>query len=111
MDYTYMVVTNHALQQYRKHDPHADTLDIAHCVQDGIDLDEDTARPFRGLQGKRKAEQESFYVLAPSRRGMFVLVHEDGKHVVITYLRFQQTQEDLAWELWPDVSYGSDSRL
>lgn len=101
MDYEYMVVTDHAIQQFQRHDRDAGLLDVAHAIQNGIDVDEDTARPFRGLHGARKAQQKSYYVLVPSRRGMFVLGKENGKWVVITYLRFQQMQEDLAWELWP----------
>jgi len=103
MDYRYLVVTDHALQQFQQHDPDATLLTLARALRDGIDLDEDLARPFRGLIGKRKTSQVTYYVLAPSRRGMFAVIEEGGKKVVITYLRFGAQQENLAWDFWPGV--------
>ncbi len=100
-----MHVTEHALDRYQEHDPAADRRDLLLAVAHGVGLTREMAASLLGRPLRNGCTD--CYVLAASRRGVFVLRMEDS--VVVTYLRFGPTQEAFARRHWPlpgDESHG-----
>jgi len=95
-------VTTHALDRYREHHPEAEEGDLLAAITaiGTVSLDPALARTMCGrpTDHDRWKKDEDSYVLAADRCGIFVVVHG---HTVITYLRFEQQQEDFAHKHWP----------
>jgi hypothetical protein len=91
----------HALKRYRQHHPGATRGDMQLAVGTGIPVEPDTAHALCGRPAEQRLDTGSF-VLAPDRRGLFVLVPFGPRgRLVITYLRFGPAQEDFAVRSWP----------
>lgn len=88
-----LVVTFHAAARYRLHHPEAEEANLLAAWDAGVDVAPEVARE---LLGRRRVWAGAFRV-TPDRRGL--LVEDSGR--IVTYLRFQSTQERLAHRFWP----------
>ncbi len=93
------VVTMHALRRFRCHHPEASNEDLGRELVWGITVAPGLAMAMVG-RPTRVDSATGDYVLAPSRRGLFVI----REHIVITYLRFEHSQQEFAERHWPTSS-------
>jgi len=89
-------VTVHARDAFRIHHEGVDFDTVLEALDASIEIDTGVALNLVGRPGKVGKTRDR-YRLAPDRRGLFV----DDNGTVVTYLRFQQTQEDFALKHWP----------
>lgn len=88
-------VSEHALTRYREHNPDAQREDVIAAIRSGVEIDPSVAL---AMLGRKWAQSEARYILAPSFLGAFVVSRESRRPVVITYRRFDAQQEDFARE-------------
>lgn len=88
------VVTQHALERYQIHHPEAVYADVVNAWKYAHDTSPELAQQ---LLGRRRLDAGRTYKVAPDFRGMFVTgANERTRELrMITYLRFQLTQERL----------------
>jgi len=93
--------SRHAVQRFREHHRRAGIGDVQLAVGVGEWIEEQTALFLAGRL-RRRGREASVYVLAPDRRGMFVLVRvAPHSWKVVTYLRFEASQVEFATSHWP----------
>jgi hypothetical protein len=92
----------HAVERYREHFPVASVGDIRLAVGLGLLIENQTGRFLLGRNGG-KDHADSRYVLPLHGRGLFILRRRSlGSWVVVTYARFEKSQQAFVSEHWLD---------
>lgn len=101
-------ITKHSLRAFRKQHPRAVVADILGNLARGKIVSKDLAL---AIAGRKKKKTTSIYVLAPDRRGMFVIEPDNSlvetfsrPHTMVTYLRFSLIQEEFVIKHWGEGS-------
>ncbi len=93
--------SRHAVARYREHHRRSGMSDVRLAVGIGERVDAQLALTIVGRRPPRRKAM-SVYVLAPDRRGLFVLVPLTRcSWKVVTYLRFGPAQLQFALSHWP----------
>ncbi len=95
-----MSVRSHALDRYREHYPGATKRDVLQAATYGVDVTIPMGRTLAGRPVDYPGcDNLDWYILSPSRRGMFVARRDTGD--IRTYLRFGISQQQFVLEHWP----------
>lgn len=92
-------ITFHAVERYALHHPDSSEVEVAHAVEQALEVAPQAALPLIGRNSTRPTS--SIYRLAEDRQGLFVLETTPGRFIVVTYLRFGPWQAQLAERIWP----------
>lgn len=88
-----IAVTHHALDRYRIHQTDATELDVAAAITSGR---EESIEVIQAVCGRIKRPPRKFYasryIVTEDNWGAFVIVDDAERSVVITYLRFIESQ-------------------
>jgi len=92
----------HALDRYRKHFPVASIGDLRLAIGLGVLIENRAAAFLLGRSGHR-VNWDDCYVLPLHGRGLFILTRRTaGSWTVVTYARFEKSQQAFVCEHWLD---------
>lgn len=86
-------ITDHALSRFRRHHGTAVRRDVQLALARSTALDHGTVAAL--TQNRRRDNGDSAYYVTRDRRGVFVVVTDEVRHTVVTYLRMGAAQRDL----------------
>jgi hypothetical protein len=93
---------HHAVERYREHFPVASIGDVRLAIGLGMSLESQTAAFLLGRSGRR-VNRDDRYVLPLHGQGLFILTRRTaGTWSVVTYARFEQSQQAFVREHWLD---------
>lgn len=102
-------ITHHALERFREHDPAAQSWrDMIDPLYRTTEVDPDVARSLLQRHVAPRGVAVGRYFLAHDHRGIFAAAPPDPQRnhghtqlVIVTYLRFSPSQQELVDRLYP----------
>jgi hypothetical protein len=101
----YVWISPHAVERVAQHHPLTDKRDVSARLDLATEIEQGAAA---GLLDRSMEAVQDRYFLAHDRRGIFVVAETDNRNepgtiwrVLVTYVRFEASQEALAHNLWP----------
>lgn len=94
------IPTNHALDRYRIFYPTASDEDLLQALSEGFEIDPQSAHAITGRNSRGlPLKKGTIYIMHKHRTGLFAV--DKRNRVVVTFLRFNQHQEEHVLRLWP----------
>lgn len=103
-------ITTHALDRLAEHFEGINARSARGMVNRALEVDAGSILPVLGRRSQKPGARPSRYFLVESRSGVMVIEPELGTRpnnmpwVVVTYLRLEQSQQDLVNRLWPKAA-------
>lgn len=94
------IPTHHALDRYRIFYPTASDEDLLQALSEGFEIDPQSAHAITGRNSRGlPLKKGTTYIMHKHRTGLFAV--DKRNRVVVTFLRFNQHQEERVLSLWP----------